>query len=181
MIIKMNNTSKIFIAAAATVLLTASSAIATTPDWQLPISSQTPGVTNSTVTQSNIKNNICKSGWTNTVRPPVSYTNKLKATQLAGPYASFAKIWGTTPSAYEEDHLISLQLGGSPTDPKNLFPEPYAGKNARKKDVVETKLKRLVCAGTITLSVAQKAISTNWVTAYNQYVTSSDKADTSSN
>ena len=177
----MNNTSKIFIASAATVLLFATSAMASTPDWQLPIKKQTPGVVNVAVTQANINDNICKSGWTDTIRPPVSYTNNLKTQQLAGPYAGFVKIWGNNPSAYEEDHLISLQLGGSPTDPKNLFPEPYAGKNARTKDVIETKLKRLVCAGTITLKVAQKAISTNWVTAYNKYVTLSDKADTSSN
>jgi hypothetical protein len=26
---------------------------------------------------------------------------------------------------YEEDHLISLEDGGDPTDPRNLFPEPY--------------------------------------------------------
>ena len=177
----MNNTSKIFIATAATVLLFATSAIAATTDWQLPIKKQTPGVTNTAVTQANIAQNICKSGWTDTVRPPVSYTNNLKTQQLAGPYAGFVKIWGSDPSAYEEDHLISLQLGGSPTDPKNLFPEPYAGNNARKKDVVETKLKRLVCAGTITLKVAQKAISTNWVTAYNKYVVNGDSAGSGSN
>ena len=176
----MNNTSKIFIAVIATVLLTATSAIAATPDWQLPIKKQTPGVINIAVTQSNISQNICKSGWTATVRPPVSYTNNLKSQQLSGPYASFTKIWGTDPSAYEEDHLISLQLGGSPTDPKNLFPEPYAGNNARKKDVVETKLKRLVCAGTITLKEAQKAISTNWVNAYKKYVVPADATTASS-
>ena len=182
MIIKMNNTSKILFAVVATVLLTATSAFAaTTVDWTLPDSKQTPGATNLVVTQANIATNICKSGWTNTVRPPVSYTNKLKATQLAGPYAGLAKVFGTKASGYEEDHLISLQLGGSPTDPKNLWPEPYLGNNARKKDVVETKLKRLVCAGTITLKTAQDAISSNWAAAYIKYVTSSDKADTSSN
>jgi len=26
------------------------------------------------------------------------------------------------PSHYEEDHLISLELGGNPRDPKNLWP-----------------------------------------------------------
>jgi hypothetical protein len=149
-------------------------AYAATPDWVLPIKKATPGVTNKDVTQANIKENICKSGWTDTIRPTVSYTNNLKEQQLKTTYASFVKIWGSDLSAYEEDHLISLQLGGDPKDPKNLFPQPYAGINARKKDVVETKLKRLVCAGTITLKVAQKAIATNWVAAYNKYVTSKD-------
>jgi hypothetical protein len=83
-------------------------------------------------------------------------------------------------SAYEEDHLISLQLGGDPKDPKNLFPQPYAGNNARKKDVVETALKRLVCSGNIKLKDAQKAIL-NWPVAYKKYVTPTDKPDTSDN
>jgi len=75
---------------------------------------------------------------------------------------------------YEEDHLISLQLGGNPTDPRNLWPEPYVGANARKKDVVETGLKRLVCAGKMSLVDAQKAISTDWVAAFNKYTIPAD-------
>jgi hypothetical protein len=156
-------------------------ASAATPDWVLPNSKVTPGALNPNVTQANIKDNICKANWTGTVRPPVTYTNKLKASQLATTYASFTKIWGTDPSGYEEDHLISLQLGGSPTDPKNLFPQPYAGNNAHRKDVVETKLKTLICSGKITLADAQKAISKNWVTAYNKYVTAADAAISNSN
>ena len=144
-------------------------AIASTPDWVLPNNKITPGVLNTAVNQSNIKNNICKPGWTATIRPSVSYTNKLKEEQLRTTYASYIKIWGDKPSAYEEDHLISLQLGGHPTDPKNLFPQPYAGNNARKKDVLETKLKRLVCAGTLKLANAQKMVSTDWASAYKKY------------
>ena len=143
-------------------------------DWVLPNSTITPGALNPNVTQANIKDNVCKANWTGTVRPTVSYTNKLKATQMASTYKSLIAIFGVPASNYEEDHLISLQLGGSPTDPKNLWPEPYAGNNARKKDVVETKLKNLICTGKITLADAQKAISTNWVTAYNKYVTPAD-------
>ena len=83
-------------------------------------------------------------------------------------------------SKYEEDHLISLQLGGNPSDPKNLWPQPYAGNGARKKDVVETALKRLVCSNKMKLADAQKAIL-NWPDAYKKYVTSADSADTSDN
>jgi len=152
-----------------------------TPDWVLPNSKVTPGVVNINVTQKNIATTVCKSGWTATIRPTVTYTNKLKEEQLKTTYLSYTKIWGTDMSAYEEDHLISLQLGGDPKDPKNLFPQPYAGNNARKKDVVETALKRLVCAGTMKLSDAQKLISTNWADAYKKYVIKSDTADTSDN
>ena len=139
-----------------------------------PNSIYTPGALNPAVTQANIKDNICKANWTTTVRPPVSYTNKLKAAQLAGNYQFFIAIYGADPKNYEEDHLISLQLGGSPTDPKNLWPEPYSGDNAHKKDVVETALKRLICSGKITLADAQKAIATDWIAAYNKYTTAAD-------
>lgn len=72
---------------------------------------------------------------------------------------------------YEEDHLISLQLGGHPRDPKNLWPQPYNQRcGARIKDVVETRLKRMVCDGKITLAKAQEAIAKNWVLAYKNYV-----------
>jgi len=40
---------------------------------------RTPGVLNPDVTQGNIRSTVCKSGWTTTIRPPVSYTNALKA------------------------------------------------------------------------------------------------------
>jgi len=153
---------------------------ATIQDWVLPNSKVTPGMLNQAVNQSNIKDNVCKANWTSTIRPTVAYTNKLKATQMAGDYKYLQSTFGAASSAYEEDHLISLQLGGNPSDPKNLWPEPYAGNNARKKDVVESALKRLVCAGTLKLSDAQKAIL-NWPVAYKKYVTAKDTADTSDN
>lgn len=132
----------------------------------LPDPVRTPGVTNPSVTQENILENICVSGWTKTVRPSVSYTNKLKKKQIAE--YGYAE---TSPTLYEEDHLISLQLGGNPTDPKNLWPEPYEDScGARVKDVLETKLKKLVCDGDISLQDAQQAISSNWIEAYKQYV-----------
>ncbi len=145
----------------------------TTPDWVVQNKVVTPGVLNKSVTQANIATTVCKSGWTATIRPTVTYTNKLKETQLKTTYSAYVSIWGILPSAYEEDHLISLQLGGDPSNPKNLWPEPYAGIGARKKDVVETALKRLVCAGTLKLADAQKAIL-DWPTAYKKYVIPAD-------
>ena len=176
--------NKIAVAVAVSLTLFSGTAIAatkaTTPDWVIQDKKVTPGALNKTVTQANIATTVCKVGWTKTIRPTVTYTNKLKDTQLKTTYASYVKIWGPLPSAYEEDHLISLQLGGDPSDPKNLWPEPYAGIGARKKDVTETALKRLVCAGTLKLADAQKAIL-DWPSAYKKYVTSADKPDTSDN
>ena len=75
--------------------------------------------------------------------------------------------------SYEEDHLISLELGGAPADPRNLWPEPYADSlpdwrstGAATKDGFETTLKDEVCAGTITLAQAQADIGDHWVHAY---------------
>lgn len=97
---------------------------------------------------------ICVSGWTATVRPPTSCTNPLKVQGIADYGYS-----NTSTSAYEEDHFIPLELGGSPRDPKHLWPEPYSGtKTSTSKDRVETKLKNAVCDGRITLPAARTAM-----------------------
>lgn len=80
-----------------------------------PDHEMTPGVRNPSVTQQNIKTTICKVGWTKTIRPPSSYTTNLKKQQIIEYGYS-----DTTPGHYEEDHLISLQLGGHPSNEKNL-------------------------------------------------------------
>jgi hypothetical protein len=108
----------------------------------------TPGVLNPAVTEVTLRSTICRPGWTRTVRPPVAYTNALKAKQLAAYHLR------GPPSAYQEDHLISLELGGNPTDPRNLWPEPYP--RAAVVDRLENELNHRVCAGTLTLAEAQR-------------------------
>ena len=133
---------------------------------QVPDPTMTPGVANPDVAQDNIKTTICKSGWTATIRPPASYTTALKKRQI--PMYGYAD---TNPASYEEDHFISLEIGGHPSDPHNLWPQPYAGScGARVKDKVETRLKKLICNGTITLAEAQTAITDDWTAAYQKYV-----------
>ncbi len=120
----------------------------------------TPGAANPNVTQANIGSTICVSGYTATIRPPTSYTNKLKAQQI--------KEYGysdTNLSSYEEDHLIPLELGGDPTNPQNLWPEPYNvsdNNGAYSKDKVENLLRKQVCSGQISLQEAQSEIVVNW-------------------
>lgn len=126
----------------------------TTP-YVLPDPSCTPGAVNPDVTQSNVATTICRSGWTKMIRPPVSYTEPLKLQQMAA-YGESG-----SPRGYEEDHLISLELGGSPTDPRNLWPEPGASPNP--KDRVENAAHRAVCSGQMTLGQAQHDIATDWV------------------
>ena len=57
------------------------------------------------------------------------------------------------PSRYREDHLISLELGGAPTDPRNLWPEPYP--RASTVDTIENDLNAKVCSGELSLAEAQ--------------------------
>lgn len=119
------------------------------------------GSINPNVTQANIDQTICKSGWTSTIRPSAYYTTKLKIQQM--------DQLGLTGSKadYEEDHLISLELGGNPTDPNNLWPEHWAKPwGARDKDRLEDALKDDVCSHRIILKKAQSLISKNWIKAY---------------
>jgi hypothetical protein len=123
-----------------------------------PDASCTPGEIDSKVQQSSIKTTICVSGYTETVRPPTSYTDALKLQQIREYSYS-----DTNPKHYEEDHFIPLELGGNPTDPKNLWPE--LGPSPNPKDKVEGKLKRHVCSGKMTLNEARQRIRSNWKTA----------------
>ena len=137
-------------------------------DATLPDSATTPGAINPDVTQADIGQTICVSGWTTTVRPSSSVTGALKVEQLHSGYALKGDV---STSDYEEDHLISLELGGSPASPLNLWPEPYnVTGGARVKDPVENKLHSLVCSNVLPLAVAQSAIASNWWTAYETYV-----------
>jgi hypothetical protein len=120
------------------------------PTLVLPIKSITPGALNRSVRQGTIAMTICKVGWTATIRPSSAYTTALKIKQMP------LYEEGGSPSEYEEDHLIPLELGGAPRNPKNLWPEPRS--QADKSDPLETKLKRQVCIRLITLARARLLI-----------------------
>jgi hypothetical protein len=66
------------------------------------------------------------------------------------------------PGAYECDHLVPLELGGS-NSIRNLWPQPAPA--FREKDRVENALHRLVCSGKMGLADAQRAIAADWTTA----------------
>ncbi len=132
----------------------------------LPDQACTPGATSPAVTQANLSSTICKTGgYTSGIRPPVNITGKEKAEN--------AKSYGYTGPMgdAEYDHLISLQLGGDPNDPRNLWiqppsPDHVPGKGPNNpKDPVETRLHTAICKGQVTLVAAQQAIVTDWTTA----------------
>ncbi|MEU3788036.1 hypothetical protein [Streptomyces sp900129855] len=126
----------------------------------------TPGAISPAVTQANLKSTICrKGGYTSGVRPSTYVTGKEKKLNAA----SYGYTGNMGDAEY--DHLISLQLGGDPNDPRNLWVEPAdpghkkgSGVN-NVKDPMETKLHTAVCAGKVTLAQAQQAIATDWTTA----------------
>lgn len=75
-----------------------------------------------------------------------------------------------SPADYEEDHLLPLGLGGAPSDPKNLWPQPrMAPDGAAAKDALEDRLHRMVCDGSITLTEAQPCILADWVACDRRY------------
>jgi hypothetical protein len=81
--------------------------------------------------------------------------------------------YGLAPKGYgatlEVDHIVSLELGGS-NDIANLYPEkavlPGHQPGFHVKDKLENAAHKAVCAGTITLSVAQHQIAANWELLY---------------
>jgi hypothetical protein len=89
-------------------------------------------------------------------------------------------------ACYEEDHLISLEDGGNPTDPRNLWPEPYNTRvggtimGAHQKDVVEGFMHDEICydipnskkasyipaTTSVTLKRGQEILAIDWYACY---------------
>lgn len=125
-----------------------------------------PGKANPNVTEGNIGSTICVPLWTGKVRPPTSYTNKIKFALMDAQHIPRADA-----RQFELDHELSIEDGGDPSSPLNLWLQPYRGKYCTKwcsqdKDMLETMLKRLVCKGTIPLAEAQRELQTDWVAAW---------------
>lgn len=116
---------------------------------------------NPAVSQSTIRQTICVSGWTATIRPPASYTDNLKRQQI-----SQERLPGGLRD-YEEDHRMPLGLGGAPSDVMNLSPEAPPSPNAKDDD--ETRLRTAVCDGALTLMEAQHELVAAWLAPYPQY------------
>jgi len=104
------------------------------------------------------KEQVCVLGYARSVRNvPQSVKNKV--------FAEYG-ITKHPTGAYEVDHLVSLELGGS-NDIANLWPEAAVPKPGfHEKDKVENYLHNQVCNGSITLKQAQIEIATNWLNVY---------------
>jgi hypothetical protein len=128
----------------------------------LPDAACTPGAVDPRVNQDDVGSTVCTSGYTRTVRPSTTITDRIKRDQMAA-YG----LQGQRLADYELDHLIPLELGGAPADVANLWPELWNGDgSARQKDAVENHLHDQICRGTMMLADAQRAIATDWMAVY---------------
>lgn len=121
--------------------------------WE-PDPACTPGATEGGLSLSQ----LCPVARTRAIRPPVSYTEELKRRQLA--VYGYPGIAQPGLREVEEDHLIPLELGGAPSDERNLWPQPGASPN--EKDRVEDAAHSAVCSGRMSLPEAQQRIAQDW-------------------
>jgi hypothetical protein len=136
--------------------------------YNMPDPHCTPGALNPAVTQASIHNTICRSGYSGSIRPSTSVTGPEKLASIR----AYGLHQG--PSAYEYDHLISLELGGAANDSRNLWPENGASPNL--KDKVENYLHARVCDGRMSLARAERIIAFGWVSFYNHNLKPKPKA-----
>lgn len=133
----------------------------------LPDPHCTPGAINPAVTPATLATTICHAGWTATVRPPASITDREKRASMAA-YGD-----GSSRSSFEYDHLVPLELGGAVNDARNLWPEPdypvRAGFYLNPKDRLERALNRRVCTHRMTLAEAQRLIARDWVSTQERF------------
>ena len=134
----------------------------------LPDPAITPGAFNPAVTQATLDSTVCIPGYSRSIRPPERYTERLKREQIREDGYADTRIWH-----YEEDHLVPLSIGGSPTSPQNLWPQPHnveGGWGSYAKDHLEYYLWKAVCARRISLAAARRIFTTNWVAGYQRYL-----------
>lgn len=126
----------------------------------------TPGAVDHAVTAANIGDTICrKGGYTSSVRPPESITQRAKKQIMA----AYGIPWNQA-STYELDHLVELNAGGS-SDYRNLWPEPNTLHTAtasayvhNDKDAVEAYTYHAICSRKVLFTAVQNDISSNWST-----------------
>ena len=137
------------------------SQVAESPGQETPAEALNPDVHQDTIRQT-----ICVSGYTASVRPSPTYTNGVKLKLMRE-----QEIPASTGADFELDHRIPLALGGHPRNLKNLALQRSEGEDgAKNKDRLERRLQRLVCVGRLLLDDARRAIYFDWRAAYRRYV-----------
>lgn len=93
---------------------------------------------------------ICRPGYATSIRPTGALWRHLRdeAYDRYGLSRGRRGIVGASRfrhPAYEVDHLVPLELGGDPTNIRNIWPQPIAA--AKRKDDVENELHDSSAAG----------------------------------
>jgi hypothetical protein len=123
---------------------------------------QDPKLLDARVTQQSLAETICRPGYADTVAPPFDQTMALKDRLLAA-----RGIDSDEGVGYALDRHVPIVLGGSPDATANFDLLPWGGHaGERRKSLLTVRLKRCVCAGKMTLSEAQTAITGNWSRQY---------------
>jgi hypothetical protein len=119
-----------------------------------PASARAP-VSGSVVSPAPSLAELCAPAYVKKTTAPPSVTDPIKARQLAhGPYPD------KDPSHYIEDQLIPVELGGAPTDERNLWPQRTDLWGLKNRQ--ENHLRASVCGGHTTLAAAQAEMVQNW-------------------
>ena len=112
---------------------------------ELPAHVCTPGALRSDVDPAHLELTVCKPGWSQSIRPPTTETNRMKTAAMLA-YGVPEALRPVT----ELDHEIPEWAGGA-SDEANLWPEvsdePGKGIHNRK-DEVESRVHNEVCAQT---------------------------------
>jgi hypothetical protein len=124
--------------------------------FSLPDSKLTPGATLRVSRPA-----VCAEGLSNNKAVPAALQRKV--------FEEYG-LEGADPRGYEIDYLVTPALGGA-DDIHNLWPHSYATTvwNAKVKDALETRMREMVCDGSLDLTEAQQEIADDWIAAYKKY------------
>lgn len=110
---------------------------------------QTPGAVDSTVSQVNIDETICRVGYSRSVRAVYAVTETIKRRLMRSEHP------GERMADYELDHLVPISIGGAPLDGRDLWLHPRRGQaNASDKNILAYVLWRLICEHRVPLQTA---------------------------
>lgn len=119
-------------------------------------------VLNPDVAQGTIQETICRPGYTHSVRPATSFTNKIKRRLMRE-----EGIRESDTSEWALDHILALTLGGHPRQLANL--QLLTQHDNSRKSRIEVKLTCFVCTGQMSLEQAQTEVVADWRAAYQRY------------
>ena len=132
----------------------------------LPDRLETPGAIDPAIVPRIIASTICDPAYLSARAPTPSWT------AAARRHLATARHPGEYPEIYAVDQLVPISLGGSATDPRNLWLQSWTGPwSASRKDALEQLLNRMVCSGELPLGRAQQAIAYDWIDTYRRVVT----------